>query len=236
LAANGTGTSAGQDRTFTTASQASTAYSQDVLATTGLQSYWRLGDAGGTTAADAKNGNPGTYRGGFALSQPGVLFGDTNTAALFDGSSGEVTAGGPVLSRYGTIEAWFYWQGGSVLLRDNTSASTGGWIVGWDNGGTLYYRVGGKSYSTGRSADSYKNGWHQFVLTKSSGSVSFYIDGQLVQSGKSAPNTAAVMPWHLMRNGTYSTYARGRADEVAVYSSALSSSQVARHYSLGRSG
>jgi hypothetical protein len=39
-----------------------------------------------------------------------------------------------------------------------------------------------------------------------------------------------------MRNGTYPTYAGGRADEVAVYSGALPAATVARHYSLGRSG
>jgi acid phosphatase type 7 len=236
VATNGAGTTYGQDRSFTTASRASTAYSQAVLGEAGLQSYWRLGDSGGTTAADAANRYPGSYRGGFLLGAPGTLFGDVNTAALFDGSSGEVSAGGPSLSTSGSIEAWFYWQGGGVLLRDHTSASAGGWLLGWDNGGTLYYRVGGKSYSTGRSASGYKNAWHQFVLTKSSGNVSFYIDGSLIHSGTGAPNTATVMPWHLMRNGTYAQYAKGRADEVSVYTSALSSSQVVRHYSLGRSG
>jgi acid phosphatase type 7 len=226
----------GQDRTFTTAAQASTAYSGDVRATPQLQSYWRLGESTGTVAADAVGSRAGTYRGGFSLGLPGVLFGDVDTAALFDGSSGEVAATGPSLSGSGSIEGWFYWQRGGVLLRDNTSAASGGWILAWDNGGTLFYRVAGKSYNTGRSASTYKNAWHHFVLTKSSGSVALYIDGSLVHSGRSAPNTAAVMPWHLMRNGTYSTYAGGRADELAIYGGALSASTVARHYSLGRSG
>src|SRR3954447_3383338 len=41
VATNGTGTSFGADRTFTTAAAASTAYSREVLATSGLVSYWR---------------------------------------------------------------------------------------------------------------------------------------------------------------------------------------------------
>jgi concanavalin A-like lectin/glucanase superfamily protein/calcineurin-like phosphoesterase family protein len=236
VATNGSGTSYGQDRTFTTAGTASTAYSRDVLATTGLTSYWRLGEAAGTTAADSRNRYAGTYRGGYTLAWPGVLFGDTNTATAFDGATGEMTASGPSLSTSGSLEGWFYWQRGGVLLRDNSSASTGGWILAWDNAGTLYYRVAGKSFNTGRSADSYRNAWHHFVLTKSAGSVSLYIDGTRVHSGTGAANTATAMPWHLMRNGTYSDRAGGRVDELAVYGSALSASQVARHYSLGRGG
>jgi acid phosphatase type 7 len=236
VATNGSGTTYGQDRSFTTASQASTAYSQDVLATAGLRSYWRLGETSETNAADAANRYPGTYRGGYTLGQPGALFGDTNAAAGFKGTSGEMTATGPSLSSSGSLEGWFYWQQGNILLRDNTSASTGGWILAWDNAGTLYYRVAGKSFNTGRSASAYKNAWHHFVLTKSSGSVSLYIDGQRVHSGTGAANTPTAMPWHVMRNGTYSVYTGGRADEVAVYNSMLSASSVARHYSLGRSG
>jgi len=236
VATNGSGTAYGQDRSFTTARQASNAYSQDVLKTTGLKGYWRLGEAGGTVAADSKGRYPGAYGGGVTLLQPGALFGDVNTAALFDGSSGEVTANGPKLSTSGSIEGWFYWQRGSVLLRDHTAASSGGWILAWDNGGTLYYRVAGKAYGTGRSASSYKNAWHHFALTKSSGNVALYIDGGLVHSGATAPTTASVLPWHLMRNGTYSVYAGGRVDELAIYSSALSAATVARHYSLGRNG
>jgi acid phosphatase type 7 len=236
VATNGSGTAVGQDATFTTASQASTAYSKDVLATPGLRAYWRLGESAGRTAADALGAFVGTYDGGFSLGQPGALFGDVDTAARFDGTSGQVTAGGPSLSGSGTIEGWFYWERGAVLLRDHTSASTGGWILAWDNGGVLYYRVAGKSFSTGRPASGFRNAWHQFVLTKSSGNVALYIDGSLIHSATNAPKTATVMPWHLMRNGAYSAYAGGRVDELAVYSTALTAATVARHYSLGRNG
>jgi hypothetical protein len=57
-----------------------------------------------------------------------------------------------------------------------------------------------------------------------------------VHSGTGVANTATAMPWHVMRNGTYAAYAGGYVDELAVYTSVLSASQVARHYSLGRSG
>ena len=43
------------------------------------------------------------------------------------------------------------------------------------------------------------------------------------------------MPWHVMRNGTVSgQYARGRADEVAVYDTALSAATIRSHFQAGR--
>lgn len=45
---------------------------------------------------------------------------------------------------------------------------------------------------------------------------------------------ASAAPWHLMRNGTYSTYSSGVADEIAIYSSALSASSVKQHFDAGK--
>jgi hypothetical protein len=41
------------------------------------------------------------------------------------------------------------------------------------------------------------------------------------------------MPWHVMRNGTYTQFAAGNADEVAIYRTALDATTIARHYRLG---
>ena len=50
--------------------------------------YWRLGEASGTTMTDSSgNAHDGTYNGGVTLGQPGLVD-DTDTAALFDGSTG----------------------------------------------------------------------------------------------------------------------------------------------------
>ena len=233
VATNPSGTTAGDDRTFTTGA-AQSKYANAVLATPGLLSYWRLGESSGTTAFDEKGANLGSYRGGFSLLQPGALVGDVNTAARFDGTSGEMAVNGPALSTSGSLEGWFYWQGGNALARDQTSSPTYGWILAYDSSGSLKYRVAGKTFSTGRSTSSVKNGWHHFVVTKDGGSVAFYLDGQRVNSGTGAPNSPATMPWHVMRNGAYSTYALGRADEVAVYGVALDALTVQQHYNAGK--
>jgi Concanavalin A-like lectin/glucanases superfamily len=119
-----------------------------------------------------------------------------------------------------------------ALMRDNTSS--GGWILAYDNAGTLSYRIAGKTYNTGRSTASVRNGWHYIAVTKDGKAVAFYLDGQLAASGRNAPNTGTVMPWHVMHNGTYAQYSQGRVDEIAVYDAALPATTVQQHYKAGR--
>ena len=161
------------------------------------------------------------------------MAGDNDTAAAFDGVGGEMTAGGPALTATGSLEGWFYWQGGVALMRDNTGAGGTGWILAYDCSGSVCYRLGGTSFNSGRATSSVKNGWHQLVATKNGGNVAFYIDGQLVHSGSGAGSTAPTMPWHVMRNGGYAQFTQGRADEVAAYNSALSAADVQSHYNAG---
>src|SRR5262249_35434662 len=53
--------------------------------------YWKLGEASGTTAADASGANrPGTYAGGVGLARAGALTGDSNTSVQFDGNDDRV--------------------------------------------------------------------------------------------------------------------------------------------------
>jgi hypothetical protein len=42
------------------------------------------------------------------------------------------------------------------------------------------------------------------------------------------------MPWHVMRNGTNNAFTEGEADEVAIYTRALTAQEVAGHHALGR--
>src|SRR5579884_3297919 len=52
----------------------SSTYSQAIAGTSGVISYWRLGDpAGSTTACDSVGSNPGTYETGRAQEHRGLL-------------------------------------------------------------------------------------------------------------------------------------------------------------------
>src|SRR3954469_21505117 len=88
---------------------AGSAYSTAITGTAGLVSYWRLGEPSGTAACDSFGSNGGTYQGGFALGRVGAIAGDPDTAAGFDGSTGNVsiphTSSGDVGDNF-TVEAW----------------------------------------------------------------------------------------------------------------------------------
>ena len=207
-------------------------YRDTILDTPGLVSYWRLGEGSGSVAADEKGANPGSHSGSPALGQPGAIAGDSNTAVGYDGTNDKTSAPGPALSTQGSIEGWFYWEAGVALMRDNTT--TGGWILAFDSAGKLAYRVGGTTYVTARSTASLRGGWHHVTLTRSGGSTAFYIDGVLVHQGTGAGGAASQMSWRVMQNGTYEDqYSRGRADEVAIYNTALSAATVQQHYDAG---
>src|SRR6185369_10428119 len=65
-----------------------TGYATAVLAD-GPVSYWRLGEAAGTVAADSAGSRAGTYTGGVTLGQSGALA-DLSRSLRLDGSTGYV--------------------------------------------------------------------------------------------------------------------------------------------------
>jgi len=62
-------------------------YEAALLAASPL-AYWPLNEGGGQTAYDNFGGNNGAYTGGFSLGTPGPLTNDAATAVTFDGQSG----------------------------------------------------------------------------------------------------------------------------------------------------
>jgi hypothetical protein len=233
VATNASGTTAGDDRTFTPAASPTSRYREAVVATTGLAGYWRLGEQSGNTATDETNSAAGSYLGGYTLGQPGALTADANTSVSFDGTTGEMTAPAALSSTSGSLEGWFKWQGGVALMRDGSSTTGAGWILAYDIGGSLYYRLGGTSFSTGIPTASVRDGWHYFVATKDGPNVAFYLDGQLKHSATGAGNAPPTMPWHVMRNGSYAQFTQGQADEIAAYNTAVPDSTVQQHYKAG---
>ena len=204
-------------------------YAQTVLSTPGLASYWRLGETSGGTAADANGQATGTYAGGPGLGARGALSSDADTAVRFDGADDEMQGASAAT---GTVEGWFFWEGGVAVMRDSTSSA--GWIVAFDSGGSLAYRVAGTTFTTALPTADVRDGWHHVALTVAGAATAFYLDGVLVHTGAAAGATPPAMPWHVMRNGTTSQFSRGRADEIAVYADALSAATIHAHFVAGR--
>ena len=237
-AENPTGAVSGDDRVFVAGgAPSSDSYRDAVLATSGLADYWRLGELSGTTSKDETSATTGALAGRYVLGQPGVLGPLRNTGASFDGVGAELSIAGSALGASATVEGWFRWRSGRTVLRDNTGSS-GGWmpaLAGGTNQADLTYRVGGNGFNTGEPIETVRDGeWHHIVATKDGASVALYVDGAQVHSASNAPvgADAAASPWHVMRNGTNDVYSAGEADELALYTRALSAAEAQAHYDL----
>ncbi|HEY3820542.1 MAG TPA: LamG domain-containing protein [Polyangiaceae bacterium] len=63
-------------------------YASAVMGLSGLVAYWRLDETTEPTAHDTTGAHPGTYGGSVGLGTPGLLVGDPDRAATFDGDAG----------------------------------------------------------------------------------------------------------------------------------------------------
>jgi PKD repeat protein len=238
VADNATGSASGDDRVFVAGSSASSdAYRDAVIGTQGLAAYWRLGELSGSTADDETGSAAGSFSGRYVLGQPGVLGPLGDTSASFDGASGEMASAGPPLATDATLEGWFRWRSGTTVLRDNTSTGGQGWLLAFATGGNLAYRLGGQGFNTGLPIDSVRDGeWHHIAASKSGVAAALYVDGEAVHSSSTgAGSQTAVGPWHVMKNGINQVFSGGEADEVALYTRALSASEIRDHYDLAKS-
>jgi hypothetical protein len=223
---NASGIVFGGDRTLRAGKR--TAYPAAIARTKGLLAYWRLD--GGGLSFDDKGDNLAVGSGSIPPAQ-GALVGDRNLASAFDGGTASIEADGPVVSRSATIEGWFRWTAGRILLRDDSSA--GGWQIG-QSGDKLGYRVAGSIYRTSRAIERVRDGaWHYLAVTKSGSHVAIYEDGRRVHHGSGAPDVPPTMPWHIMRNGPFEDHTAGLADEVAIYDRRLPRKTILAHYRDG---
>lgn len=95
--------------------------------------------------------------------------------------------------------------------------------VGFGVGSAFYYNAGSNLND---------NEWHLFVATVSSGTATIYVDGS---SESFTTGSASIGSYNRLGDGFYGNYG-GRLDNIAIFSSALSSSDVSAIYSAGRQG
>ena len=217
-----------------------TTYSQQVL-TDGAASYWRLDDAPGSTRATDWAGQEDLTL------QPGV----TTGAAGVDGTDKAVTTSGatnasaapgqanPAPQTF-TAEAWF------------RTTAAGGQVIGYGNKavgkseihdrqvyvtstGQLAFNVSSGGSKTITSSKTYNDGrWHQVVASLSSGGMVLHVDGAKVASNATVTSAQSYTGfWRVAGDavpGTGAVWLNGAVDEVSVYRTALSTTQVADHY------
>jgi hypothetical protein len=211
-------------------------YSPTILGTSGLVSYWRLGEASGTTAGDSKGTNNGTYATGSTLGATGALTGDANTAVTLNGTSGRVEVPNQSslqLNGSFSIEAWIKpssLTGNRYILHKDTFYYlylSGSDVVFGFRGGAAYKFVIAAGAATVGS-------WQHFVGTYDGTMLRIYRNGLQVasaaQSGAVDTGAGSLFIGAFSAGGSFFP---GTIDEAALYSAALTGSQVTTHYYAG---
>ncbi|MEO8715244.1 MAG: PKD domain-containing protein, partial [Acetobacteraceae bacterium] len=226
-------------------------YPNMILGTAGLISYWRLGDPAGSSTLLDSAGSSNATDNGATLGVPGALFGDSGTAAGFDGKSNFASA---PLNLSGssqlTVEFWLNWNAYAnddalaMEFTPNFNALPGGFLVDPDaSTGSFGAALGvGASRNTVYFTRPSAGSWHYYALvfdTTAPGATEItpYVDGQPVSYTKDSNGTGAGpfanSTLYLMSRGGSALFGAGALDHVAIYSQSLSASTVAAHYAAG---
>jgi hypothetical protein len=194
---------------------------------------------GQTTAVDEKGAVSGTYTGGVTRQQAGLLIGDTNWSARFDGATGYINLGFNY-NFSGTapfsVESLANADPPSPLnTRAIIAANDGlnGWGMVTTASGQLYaFRVGGGVANIAQAAGVLSVATtHHVVMTYDGVTLSLYIDGVLAASVSSPVSLGSITQPLLIGAGPFSSaFWPGYLDEVAIYNYALTPAQITAHY------
>jgi Concanavalin A-like lectin/glucanases superfamily len=221
---------------------------QDSVLDSGPVSYWRLGEGSGTSAADSKGSNTGTYTNGPTLAQAGALAGDADTASGFDGTNDYVNVPWSAAlnpAQY-TVEFWARATGGANTWR--TAASTWqqngadwqGYALGLDDTNHWMAQTGNGTVAVAITGPSVVyNSWTHVVETYDGATLRMYVNGASAGSLATTSYTPAPSPMAFEIGAEYSGGTRvaffpGQIDDVALYNKALSATEVQLHYDSGR--
>lgn len=218
------------------------AYADVVMADAPI-GYWRLGEASGTAAADSSgNGYNGTYVSCSQGVAPLVANANGDLAVQGNGTSSQITVGDVAalvaLTRSFSVEAWIkpanvgssvasgLWSAGymgfcmrrigtTMSVMSDYHASVGAIECNFV-AGTVYHIVG--TVDANGLFTLWVNGANKGTLDASAYSFS----GAYVRIGADGSNAT-----------TAADFLDGALDEVAVYSTVLTSTQIANHYAAG---
>jgi Fibronectin type 3 domain-containing protein len=209
--------------------------------------YWRFAETSGSTAADSSlfGQNPGVYGSRVQLGQTGISGTAIGVRGAQNSTVGEAQ---PVPSPAAfSGELWFKTnttQGGKLLGFEDTQTGNGSSYdkqLYMTTDGSLIFGVYNGSIDTLQSNPGYNdNAWHHAVVSQDSTGMKLYVDGALITSNSVTGNQSYTGYWRV-GGGNLSgwpqqptnSYFTGSLDEVAVYPTALSASDVASHYALG---
>jgi len=217
----------------------------------GLVSYWPMDETTGSTVTDVSSSNDGTATG------TTIVDGKYRKARSFNGSSDYINAGKDStldLTSTGSISVWAKpnrsypsddtntkYRG--IIAKTSSGGSTGlsYWIDwrGTNTSRTLRARIGDGTNSQGVEINNFDFGgsWVHIVYTFDGSNHNLYINGDLTNSPVTQTINAQILDQdlHIGRAFNSSSYTwDGLIDEVLIYNTALTQTQVDALYSSSR--
>ncbi|MFE0024920.1 DNA/RNA non-specific endonuclease [Amycolatopsis sp. NPDC059021] len=222
----------------------------------GPRGYWRLGETGGPTVANAVARTPGADAGqqhGLSFGGAGALAGTDDPSAAFDGMASYLTLPDNLFNEQMSVSAelWFKTTTGGTLLgyAEQPFPGTAGkrrpvLYVGFD--GLLYGGFSARDVTGPSQVVSQKQvndgTWHHAVLTSAINRQTLYLDGAPIGDvagiidhgtmGKLVAGAGAGAGFPSTNGGDY--YFAGAIDEVALYQHTLSPFAVKQHFGAGQ--
>ncbi|KQO97535.1 LamG-like jellyroll fold domain-containing protein [Leifsonia sp. Leaf264] len=212
--------------------------------------YWRFNEASGPIAQDSgfsKTGT-GTYGSGVTHVADGIVADGVDIAT--NGTNDGVVVGNQRSSgpKEFSLELWFKsgtTSGGKLIgFEDATSGPGSNYDkqLYMTNSGQLVFGVYIGNVQSIQSASAYNdNKWHYVVASQNSGGMSLRVDGSTVGTNPTTTSQSFTGSWRIgggnlggWPSQPTSLNFAGSLDEVAVYSQALTTSQMSSHYGLGK--
>lgn len=229
-------------RMFNLADITTGGYAAQVVAD-GASTYYRLSDPGGASSvADLAGGHRAYVFGTVTFGQPGALNADAASSASF--ASGSTPTGflgpPPSIATTGTAFTFEVWVNAASWPFLN-------YLLAWYNGPGFGVSVfidsnqlnftasdGTASLAANSTTTVPAGAWTHLVVTRSGGTVLMYINGVSVGVNTSAAgNPSAVTPTSVFVAAALpAADFPGSMQEVAIYPTALTPTQVANHFQL----
>jgi len=220
--------------------EAPNGYHATVRATPDLQSYWRLGETSGSTAADSMEAVSGTYSSA-TLGTPGLV-GSSDPAVSFAGTSNRMQAS---TSSYGFAGTSAFTVEGTIkpTTVDSTSRRifssevlSGGSVVNgyglWNNGTAnklQVCRIPGGSYDCATTSAAATGLAKHVAATYGGTTLKLYVNGTQVASTTSKGSITAPSTFTVGARSDFAGSWAGVLDDAAVYDRALSAAEVEEH-------
>lgn len=211
-----------------------------VLGETGLAHFYELAETTGTSAADSKGTQTGTYNHGPTLNQAGIITSESLNCPSFASTQFvnlDTTAIVPTGTASFTWEAWVYPTSATIgnmrVLGADDAAGTGPSLMydGPNNQWHCWRTTAGTQLSAKAGAI---NTTYHIVMTYDGKMLKLYVNGQ--SRGGIIDTTSITTIGGTMNigaTGDYGSFWQGKIQYAALYTVCLTGSQIKTHYRQG---